>query len=133
MAAAAERYEMDYESRSFLAFADERHQLFEVLLAASSGAALVFGEAGSAGELGDILADAWITHVFCPAEVLAQVDIEGAEDLLVAVLTSGHASDVPALAGDELTIREDPDPWSEKRPQGEARHDRDANESDSNR
>jgi non-ribosomal peptide synthetase component F len=111
LASAAERYEINYESRSYLILADERYQLLEVLLAASAGAALVFAETDSADDVGDVLVDEWVTHVFSSAGVLAEADITAAEDLSVIVLTAGIPADAPGLVGCPQTVHADPDPW----------------------
>ncbi|WP_245672789.1 non-ribosomal peptide synthetase [Aldersonia kunmingensis] len=93
-------YGLDEESRTFLHRADERFQVLEFLLTATSGAAMVLAEAESADDVGDVFANDWVTHGFVPATVLAELGDDIAEDLSDVVLTAGAVADVPDLPDD---------------------------------
>ncbi|MCX5046721.1 non-ribosomal peptide synthase/polyketide synthase [Aldersonia sp. NBC_00410] len=110
LGAAAGVYGLDAESRTFLYRADERFQVLEVLLAATTGAAMVLAEADSAKEVGDIFADDWVTHGFVAAGVLAELGDDIAEDLSDVVLTAGAAADVPDLP-DEVRLHVTKKEW----------------------
>ncbi|MGV5049106.1 amino acid adenylation domain-containing protein [Rhodococcus pyridinivorans] len=110
------RYEIDYESRTYFHGAtDESVRLLELLLAATSGAAMVFADAVSSEEVVDVLADEWVTHAFVPVNVVANTSSDGVDDLAVIVLTDGAPDDLPTEWADERTVLTLQAPWRSSR------------------
>jgi hypothetical protein len=101
---AREECKLDYESRTYLSQAPEGVRLFEILLATTSGAAVVDTGESDERTLVDVLADEWVTHLFARADELTASDAEELEDLEVIVLSGGDPEDVPTDWADARTV-----------------------------
>ncbi len=97
-------YEIDYESRTYLSQAPDGVRLLEILLATTSGAAVVHTGEDDDRALVDVLADEWVTHAFVHAGELAASEAEDLEDLDVILLSGGGPEDVPADWAEGRTV-----------------------------
>ncbi|MDO1486797.1 putative non-ribosomal peptide synthetase [Rhodococcus rhodochrous] len=101
---AREEYAVDYESRTYLSQAPNAVRLLEILLATTSGAAVVHIGEDDDRTLVDVLADEWVTHAFVGAHELAASEAEELEDLAVILVSGGDAGNLPVEWSEGRTV-----------------------------